>query len=419
MQERILRGRHALTTTALRSFSVSILLFLGFIPAWLLPIGSSGFLTFALAGTFVIFCHDRRRLCDIRDALALGAVFLAAYLLHGGSLRGYVGSYLGSAGAFAGLGSLVFLGILLLDAPGKERQHLKSTLLLGSLVPLLCGCSLLAVFAAVRWTPRTCDYNVYAFDRLLNLDTFLFGRWFVLSRPLFLVCAVAYNTLPLYVSTSLAIFRSHARLRAFSGMVLTLGIVGFFAYQICPCGGPHNRFGSLFPWALPSLTSLPAGPALLFPTPRNAMPSLHIGWVLLCYWNLRSVGRGIRIFAAVYLFLTALATLGTGEHYFVDLVVVSTLALAVHASWLQGAPVRARVVVSGAAASVTLFWLVSLRTGLALTSAPVAWLAVSVTLIGVALAERWLRTASLPDPAYENSHIRSSILPSGSEPVTL
>jgi hypothetical protein len=64
---------------------------------------------------------------------------------------------------------------------------------------------------------------------------------------------------------------------------------------------------------------------------RNAMPSLHTAWVLLVWWNSKGLARWIRAIALLFLILTVMATLGTGEHYFVDLIVAFPFALMVQA----------------------------------------------------------------------------------------
>jgi hypothetical protein len=63
--------------------------------------------------------------------------------------------------------------------------------------------------------------------------------------------------------------------------------------------------------------------------PRNCLPSLHFGWALLLLWNCR--GRAMETFGSIYLFLTALATVGLGEHYFVDLIASVPFCAAVQA----------------------------------------------------------------------------------------
>jgi hypothetical protein len=56
-----------------------------------------------------------------------------------------------------------------------------------------------------------------------------------------------------------------------------------------------------------------------------------MAWVLLAWWNSKGLSRWIRAVAMAFLIFTVLATLGIGEHYFVDLVVAFPFALMVQA----------------------------------------------------------------------------------------
>jgi hypothetical protein len=52
-----------------------------------------------------------------------------------------------------------------------------------------------------------------------------------------------------------------------------------------------------------------------------------MAWVLLAWWYSRGLSAAERAVAMFYLVFVALATLGTGEHYFIDLVVAVPFAL--------------------------------------------------------------------------------------------
>jgi hypothetical protein len=269
-----------------------------------------------------------------------------------------------------------------------------------SLVPALCVVSMLAVCLGIKLAPRTWDYTLFAFDRLLGIDTFAIGRWFVRSRVFFNICAIVYNTLPLYLSATLIVMRLHGQWRAAKMMMLTLGAVGFLAYQICPAAGPVYRFPGLFP-AAPVVGLVPIGPAELANAYRNAMPSLHMGFALLCYWNLRSVGRWLGIAAAAQLILTGIATLGCGEHYFIDLVVSVPLALAVYSAWSSAAGSNLNLTVTTIAAWVSSLWLLALRTGMMLSSRAVGWTAVLITVVAGFTMQRMLQLGS-QDREFDN-----------------
>src|SRR5207248_2011006 len=65
--------------------------------------------------------------------------------------------------------------------------------------------------------------------------------------------------------------------------------------------------------------------------PRNAMPSLHMAWVLLAWWCSEGASPVCRAIAGTFVLFTFCATLGTGEHYFVDLIVAFPLTLSIFA----------------------------------------------------------------------------------------
>jgi hypothetical protein len=291
------------------------------------------------------------------------------------------------------LGSLLVLFLRAAEAQGTEREAIFATLRRAAIVPALCAVSLLAVILGIRLAPHTWDYGLYNFDRLLGIDTFRVGRWLLSSAAVSNICAVIYDVLPLYISATLMIMCPRGRWRTTARMAVTLGVAGFLAYQICPAAGPLYAFPKLFPWKLPPAGSLPEGPAAAPDGLRNAMPSLHVAFALLCYWNLAPLGRGLRLGAIAYLLFTALATIGFGEHYFIDLVVAVPLAVAVYGAWVDDAQ-RHRWLLVAAAIGMVLSWLVALRTGAIVRSPEFAWTAVLATVIGSLALKRGLGSQS-------------------------
>ena len=157
-------------------------------------------------------------------------------------------------------------------------------------------------------------------------------------------------------------------------LLVTLGLLGFLMYQICPASGPVYLVDKGFPTEAPSLSGL----ALIAAAPakaasRNAMPSLHVGWALLLFWSLRSRPVLVRAAGFLYLTLTALATLGLGEHYLVDLMVAPAFALTVQAFCTPGRSSRKHLALAtGAIAGLA--WLIAFRTGAALAIPSGAWM---------------------------------------------
>jgi hypothetical protein len=165
-------------------------------------------------------------------------------------------------------------------------------------------------------------------------------------------------------------------------------IAGFSLYFWYPATGPKYAFPS-FPVA-PGLVH-PA--ALLIQGVPNAMPSLHFGGALLIFWLSRP-WRWLRITSGVYLAMTAVATLGLGEHYLVDLVVAVPYALALLA-FISDTGGRRVPLVAGTL--MVAFWLSFLRMDL---FHPIASWALVLGTVGacIALERRLTARILVPQP---------------------
>lgn len=99
--------------------------------------------------------------------------------------------------------------------------------------------------------------------------------------------------------------------------LVAMGAVGYSLYFIVPACGP--KFG------YPGFPRIPITPyietVLPLDGPRNAMPSLHMASALIAYAHSRRFGRIAILASVIFVIGTFLGTMGTGEHYFVDLVV--------------------------------------------------------------------------------------------------
>jgi hypothetical protein len=65
-----------------------------------------------------------------------------------------------------------------------------------------------------------------------------------------------------------------------------------------------------------------------------------MAWVLLVWWNSKGLARWVRAIAMLFVVLTVMATLGTGEHYFIDLVIAFPFSLMVQALCSYSLPFR-------------------------------------------------------------------------------
>jgi hypothetical protein len=364
--------------------------------AAILRIGSAPYIAFAFAGAFVIHLTQRPTPREITAVVALGAGFAIIYLLTHGPMLDYYGRPLGVLGGFLGMGSLQILASQWIWAAGSVKRVRFEPLREAALIPALCVGSMIAVAIAAGLTPNTYDRMIYAFDvKFGGPPSWMIGRLFQAHTGLFAACGYVYNSLPLGLAVCLAIQRWERRKNGslnvdLRWVTVALGTVGFVLYQIAPAAGPVYLFTKEFPFQIPDLAGIPIHPAWLQLEPRNAMPSLHVGWTMLLFWNMRRHSWWMRVALGIYMMMTALATLGSGEHYLADLMVSAPLALAIQAacsSMIRGAE---RWIALAIGAGITLAWLIAFRTGAALSipAGAATWTLAALT-VAVPVISAW------------------------------
>ncbi len=302
--------------------------------------------------------------------------------------------------SFLGLGSLLVLSIRVVWTAGDRRK----LLLLAFLPSLLFVCSEWFASTFLDWTerahPKVLDLYLYSFDASLRVQLpFLMGQafarwsWFRLCGLLF------YVGLPIPIAVVYAGQLLRDRAKALPAMLafLITGPVGILFYNLLPAMGPIHVFHGDFPWrplAIPQAARLFLEPVVIG-GPRNAIPSLHMGWVLLVWWYSRGLSWWERSVAFAFLFFTACATLGTGEHYFVDLVVAYPFALLISALCEWRLRWTNRIRLSGLlfGLCVTLAWLAALRYGhdFFWASPVIPWTLCAATVAGGVFLERRLQ----------------------------
>ena len=363
---------------------------------------------FALALASVIIIHFRIR-PSWQDALLVfaGTFLLAAVdfrLLH---FRPAVMAWL----SFAGLSSLFILGLRTVWAKDADRKLLA----LGFIPSLLFVTSEYFADNLLKWTssvhPKVYDLYLFSFDSSLHVQIpFLVGQAFTLWPVLRAAGLLFYIGLPIPIALIYAGRVLRIREKAISSFVafLATGPVGVLFYNMLPALGPVHVFRQSFPWhPLPPhpAARLLAEPIALNGAP-NALPSLHIAWVLLVWWYSRGLSWWERAIAFAFLFFTVLATLGTGEHYFVDLVVAFPFALGMEALFAFELPWadRRRLAALAFGFLATLAWLLALRYAVRVfwISALLPWTLCAVTIaLSLAFERQFERAARSHDARIE------------------
>jgi PAP2 superfamily len=233
----------------------------------------------------------------------------------------------------------------------------------------------------------TLDPQLMRIDGLLGSPAARVGELFLMVSPLRYACFAAYYVLPLGIAFAAAHELRSGRLMGV-GVLPTMqvaGVLGFLFYFLVPAVGPVHYFGSDFPLQL-HMASLPAADADFAVAPRNCVPSLHVAWATLAFLAMRGHGSGPRLVSGAFLVLTALATLGLGEHYLIDLVIAAPFVVLVRGVCAVTASSPERRLGMLAGAGLTLSWCAACRYGmppwavLALVPASLGTIVVSVLL---------------------------------------
>jgi len=282
----------------------------------------------------------------------------------------FPGEALVRTGAFAGISGMLAASARAIL--GRNRRVALDTI--GhSLIFVVLGIVLGAMLRlASSMRPYKYDRILYSIDLRFGAPiSFVAGGLFQTSLLLREFELVVYYLLPLAFAI---LYTAHLR-KAQQGrtdilmMMCLNAVVGYGLYLLYPAAGPAYAFGASFPASPPLPLGLALQPVLLDAAP-NAMPSLHMAGAVLIWWNSRSWKPAWWI-AFAFMVLTALSALGTGEHYFLDLIVALPYALAIQAASTRSS-YRMRALALGTA--VTACWFLALRLAPeALAAAPV-WL---------------------------------------------
>ena len=252
--------------------------------------------------------------------------------------------------------------------------------------------------------PLTLDFHALRWDHAAGIDITPALVSLIDAVPgLPEMVRMAYGLTPL---SFLAVALLHLRGRpAHTPPALLLWVVltvcALSAYHFFPIAGPKYLFGSdNFVAALRDAGSFSLVPAMIPPFPRNGMPSMHFGWMLAAAWlwwqaETRWFSRAL---ITVMTVLTAAATLYTGEHYVIDLIVAVPFVFAAIALTTTGAalPARARWRSVGAGFATWLGWVFALRLQLDLfiRYPLLCQAALALTALVVVAQLRWQRPAA-------------------------
>jgi hypothetical protein len=357
------------------------------------------FVCYAFAGAVIFLALAR---IGTRNWVVAVVAAIGFGLLHISIPRseGAATSSLSLYSSMLGRGCLAVLGGAAIWADPETRRRLYRMWILPVAIILFDLASLLALNLTLWAKLPVLDYYLYIFDGSLGVQpSFLLGRIFSNYKLVDELAREIYRALPLAIAAVCAGYLNRKPFWKPLLILATAGVLGYALYFVFPAAGPLYVAGPNFPWSPHPFAALrqmhPHLIALPTRAPRNAMPSLHMAWALLLWFNSRPFSRVARALAVGFVVVTMAATLGTGEHYLIDLVVALPFSVAVQAVWAF-VSARKRYAVLAGAGAMTLAWLVTLRycTSFFLVSPAIPWSFIAASSIVSLRLEQILHTLS-------------------------
>jgi hypothetical protein len=346
-------------------------------------LGSNSMIACGFFGACFLFAGTRPGAKLLLIGATAGVGYGVIYrLLRGPFDSDPLGAFL-AAGGFLGIGSIT---ILAWQSIWEQQPGTAAALRDALVLPVFSLIAGLGMNWANGSAQPTYDHLLYAFDgNILRMPPGETINALYRILPWTAACAsFCYQGLLIFPP----LYRGWALFRGRSGGVNILhafavaGVAGFALYQICPAEGPRYAFLAQFPDHLPDWRTVSLSPYLSAGV-HNAIPSMHMAWALLVLWSALELGPWAIAVAGTFVGFTALATIGTGEHYLVDLVVSAPLVLAVTAG------LRRDIARSVLGLAFVLGWLIYLRSGaFLLCSGFTNWTLIVATLGTTAMAER-------------------------------
>jgi len=347
-------------------------------------LGANSMIACGFLGAVFIHAASRPGWKRMLFAALVGMAFAVVYVLLKGVVATDAFARAMGMGAFWGIGSIVVLSFEMVIYGKRENLRFLSDALVLPVFSLVAG---IGMQLTNGLTHASYDNLLYAFDTSLGIAPGLrviswcrAAPWIATASGLVYAGLLIFP--PLYHAWALHKVRTEKY--NLMHVFVIAGICGFVFYQICPAMGPLYLFESKFPDHLPALVPLQAFSSTGV---NNAMPSMHMTWALLVWWSAWELGPVALGIASAVVGFTGLATLGSGEHYLIDLIVAVPLAMAVNGiyrrSWSRA--------IAGVAMVVG--WTVYLRMGLWTgVAATLHWMLIAVTLVVALIFTRVTRS---------------------------
>ena len=331
------------------------------------------YLPFAIAGALAFFLRGAPSRWEIYAWLSISVIFVK--IIHLSPIPFWV-LRVASGTAALGFAALVLLGLRALWSEQEGRENALALLAPSLVLILFIFVSGNVLRLSGGLNPQTDDAWLYAFDGSLGFQpSFFLGRIMYGSITLTRCAMLTYLSLPFAMAIVCA-GKIPRGARKVSWHILTVlllaGVAGWLLYNVVPATGPIYAFGKDFPWgglAYKDLSTFALQKMSISTRHPKETGCPHCMWRgLCCCFGIAEGLRGfcVRLSCSMSC-LTVFATLGSGQHYLVDLIVSLPFALGVQAAAAFALPHKSqRLSAILAGAGLTALWLGCVRFGVPL-----------------------------------------------------
>ena len=376
------------------------------------------FIGYSVAGAFLLFLASRPQKIELAITSLLGLI-LGIVITH----QGLLPRMLVTLAAGFGLASVaVMISSFIWGFPRPRRQTWRALAPAATLI-FFVGSAVHTLIAGF-FRQHTYDLYAYAMDGSFGAQPSFVAGQMIHGKvwPTYAV-VITYELVVIAIAAFYAAFMSRRERPLWELIELLFGasLLGYVFYSVFPATGPGYVFG-MFPSDPVSFEQLkhftPQSIPISMHFPRNAVPSLHLGWALLIWWNSRSLPKWSQVMAGLFVLGTAFSALAIGEHYLFDFLVAMPFALMVQSLMIRTVKItdRSRWVPAVFGLVVFLIWLAIGRFGLPLMflNKAIPW---SLAIVSSAVCLTWAFQLPPLIPEMQSASLSAVLNPQTADPL--
>jgi PAP2 superfamily len=281
----------------------------------------------------------------------------------------------------------------------EQKKNLAPRFIVGACIILIFSADTSYPLAFVsKLTPLVYDQNIYkieavtgiSFPRIVEIFS---GITSYFLTPFFMIYGFLVYFVILAASSEILYCKTSAKNNLVASFMVG-AVLSIPLYYALPAVGPNWFFHGFFPYHMPNAVSIVVRPAMFNDggaDARNAMPSLHATWTILCLLALRHSPVWHRILGVTYVSVTLISTVGSGYHYFLDWIVALPLVLLIRSVTSDIRPLGVRGASFFVGSALLGAWIIVIRCADIFVSFPTALdLLIALSIVAPVLLETTL-----------------------------